>query len=480
MYIFLLLVGVIPLVSLPFIAKYKSKLPLPNYLNKIILGGGGLLVFLGLFNGAFFYAEPGFQYHVRTIWGEERLVTKVGFSLYGFGRYNAWKNAITVQAIPDVKSENLSNAENDVGQSSATLPPLNIMFLDQVDADTYATARFRLPVDKNSFLSLVHDYRTPENFLRTALVPAFKETLQSTGSLMSAEEYYSGGRTEFNTEFENQMRDGIYIVKRIQKQVKDSTVSTKASANASKMTKQDNYGNEVKTIFVVEKQYKKDGTLIRKTQKFTDYGVVLVEARVTDMKPNQKFVERMQLKQKASADRAIAREQRIQEEEQKLLAIAKGEREVAERQAKAKVEQIQKTTDAETEKQLVLTNAQKLKEEAEIAKQTAAINLEKAKLEAKTIKTLADAEAHKKRSIMQADNALAQKLEAEIEIQKVWADAYAKRQVPQYVFGGSGNVPSGSDSETSNFMKIMTLDAAERLNYNREVQKPRSNSASKK
>ena len=60
--------------------------------------------------------------------------------------------------------------------------------------------------------------------------------------------------------------------------------------------------------------------------------------------------KRKRLRQQAAADRAIAREQRIQEEEQRLLAIAKGEREVAERQAQAKVRQIEQTTNAETEK----------------------------------------------------------------------------------------------------------------------------------
>ena len=106
----------------------------------------------------------------------------------------------------------------------------------------------------------------------------------------------------------------------------------------------------------------------------------------------------------------------------RLLAIAKGEREVAERQAQAKVEQIQRTTEAQTEKQLAITKAEKLKEQAEIEKETAAINLEKAKIEAQTLRTLADAEAYQKKVILQADNALAQKLEAEVEIQKLWAD----------------------------------------------------------
>ncbi len=74
----------------------------------------------------------------------------------------------------------------------------------------------------------------------------------------------------------------------------------------------------------------------------------------------------MRLRQQAAADRAIANEQRIQEEEQRLLAIAKGERELAERQAQAKVRQIDQTTNVETEKQLAITSANKLKEQAEI------------------------------------------------------------------------------------------------------------------
>lgn len=73
--------------------------------------------------------------------------------------------------------------------------------------------------------------------------------------------------------------------------------------------------------------------------------------------------------------------------------------------------------------------------------------------------------------ILEADNALAQKLEAEIEIQKLWADAFAKRQVPTNVFGSNGNTPTGSDSETKAFMQMLTLDAAKRLSYDRDIKK---------
>ena len=85
----------------------------------------------------------------------------------------------------------------------------------------------------------------------------------------------------------------------------------------------------------------------------------------------------------------------------------------------------------------------------------------------------ADGDAEYKRRVMQADGALAQKLDAEIRIHSLWADAFARRQVPATVFGAGGaagsDVPVGSDSEARTFMQLLTLDAAKRLSYERET-----------
>ena len=416
-------------------------------------------------SNSFFYAEPGYIYHVRTVTGSEQVITEAGYKFYPFGRYNAWKRAMTVQAN---SSRAQINAEQD-GNTSASIPPLNIVFLDQVDADAQATVRFSIPTDVDSFLQLAHEYRTPENLLQTALIPSFKETLQATASLMSAEDFYSGGRTQFAREFENQMTRGIYIVERQESQ--ELIKSSSGSANAALGTDQEQYGETTKTVTKVVRLKDVNGIELRKPQNFIDFGISIVDARITEMQPNTKFKERMELKQKASADRAIAREQRIQEEEQRLLAIARGEREVAERQAEAKVDQIQKTTEALTEKQLAITKAEKEKEQAIIQKAIAQENLERARIEAQTQVTLADAEAYAKRQILEADNALQQKLDAEIAIQGLWAEAFSKRAVPTNVFGSNGNTPTGSDSETTAFMQMLTLDAAKRLSYDRKIEK---------
>ncbi|MCK5727640.1 MAG: hypothetical protein KAH08_00305 [Methylococcales bacterium] len=475
---FLLILGFFALIAIGVLKLWRND-KIPIFTIPILAVFAGFMILGGLFNKIFFYAEPGYIYHVRTITGNEKVISDVGYNSYLFGRYNSWKRAMTVQASSLQQKGLLGRsitqggtdvieAERDTSASSAVLPPLNIIFLDQVDANVEATVRFSMPTDRELFLKMAHEYRSPANLLRTALIPAFKETLQATGSLMSAEEYYSGGRTEFNNEFETQIIKGLLMVRRQEKRIRTQQKIT-ATANASLGQNQKNYGNDFKTIYVVKKLLDKQGSPRRKKQKFGDYGVTVIDARITDLVPNAKFVERMQLKQKASADRAIAREQRIQEEEQRLLAIAKGEREVAERQAKAKVVQIQRTTEAETEKQLAITHALKLKAESEIGKETAQINLEKARIDAETKHTLAEAEAYQKRVVLEADGALAQKLSAEVKIQTLWAQAYAKRSVPTNVFGGASGVPSGRDDEAKNFMQMLTLDAAERLNYRRKV-----------
>lgn len=455
--------------------KLPKSIKMPKMSNiaiaKLISISVAVIAVIYILSKSFFYAEPGYIYHVRTVTGNEAVVTEVGYKFYPFGRYNSWKRAMTVQASSD-KGDKGINAERDTASASASLPPLSIMFLDQVDAHAEATVRFSIPSDEQSFLKLAHEYRTPENLIRTALLPAFKETLQANASLMAAEEYYAGGRTEFNSEFETQMNSGIFLVKREEVVVKSNRTAS-GSANAALGKAQEAYGEDSKTVFQVKKVLDENGQPRRKSQRFTDFGITVVSALVTDMRPNQKFIERMQLKQKASADRAIAREQRVQEEEQRLLAIARGEREVAERQADAKVEQIQKTTEAETDKQLAITAAEKVKAEATISKETAQINFEKAKIEAETQRTLADAEAYQKRVILEADNALAQKLEAETKIQELWAAAFAKRNVPTNVFGGGGGDSTGasvgSDQEVKAFMQMLTLDAAKRLNYERGI-----------
>ena len=447
----------------------STRLPhrLSGILRPISLAVGGIMVLLGAFQGIFFYAEPGFKYHVRTILGEEKMVKDVGYNTHLFGRYNAWKNAMSVQSSRDGGGR--VRAEMDSDTTSADLPPQTLVFLDQVDAQVTATTRFQLPDTEEDFLRLARQFRTPANLLRTELIPAFQETLGATASLITAENYFSGGRNEFNTEFQNQMNGGIYNVRR-----KEETRNVRrrtGSANASLGTDQEEFGDDQQVVFVVEKILDETGQPVRKPQNFNKFGIAVVSARVTNVQPNERFRSRMEQKQDAAAARSVAREQRVQEEEQRLLAITRGEREVAERQAAAKVEQIQLTTEAETQKQLAVTAANQRREEAAINRDTAVIRLEQSRIDAESRQVSADAAAYEKKAIIEADNALQQKLDAYVTAQRHWADAFARRAVPQTVFGAQGG-SGGTDSDVQNFLNLMTMRAAKDLSVDPSIAAP--------
>lgn len=416
---------------------------------------------LGFFNGMWFYAEPGYQYHVKTIWGDEYVVSETGWAINGFKDPQEWKKAVSVVLTNETEQNGEPIRASYVGTAYKS------RLLDNVDAEIDSTVRFRLPSGEEQFLAMAREYRTPENLINTALVPAVKQTLNATASLMTAEDYYAGSRTEFSNEFERQMAQGIYQVKRVERRVKTEQ-SQLASANATKGTDQDEYGDGYKTILAVEKLLGENGQPVVNQHNFSDFGVEVVSAVVTDLEPNVEFIQRMNDKQRAAAERAIAKEERMKEQEAKLLAEAKGQREVAEQKAAALKMQIKKTTDAETTKQLALTKANQAKEAAAIAEETMTIQLRTAKLEAKKIKELADAEAYKKREIMKANGQLEQKLATLEAINQVWAAAAQNMKVPTSVFmtgGGSGDgtgYPTGGVA-AENFMNLMNMKAAKDL-----------------
>ncbi|SHO20508.1 Putative uncharacterized protein [Moritella viscosa] len=103
-------------------ADIKSKIA------KGTLGGVILSIMLYVVSQSFFYAEPGYIYHVRTVTGNETVVTEIGYKFYPFGRYNAWKRAMTVQAASGAIKHAIT-AEKDQDSASASLPPMSIVLL---------------------------------------------------------------------------------------------------------------------------------------------------------------------------------------------------------------------------------------------------------------------------------------------------------------------------------------------------------------
>lgn len=432
-----------------------------QFMKKVGIGlAVGALVLVGTFNSVFVYNEAGYQTHIRTITGEEKVITDAGYATKWFGKATPWKQAQTLQFSIVKEGETGREVDDGVGVDN-----YKVTFLGNVDGVVEASTRVRMPVGEQ-FLQIAREYRTPENFLQLAVVPAVKETLQTTASLMSADDFFAGGRSEFGSNFEDQLRNGQYAVKRkeVQKPVPqerqegDKLVSG-AGADAE----------QKRTEFVTEKEVDNRGLEVRKPQQFVTFGAQVVEARITNIIPNAQFLARMVKVQSAQADLAVARADRLKEEEAKLLAIARGQREVEQKRQETLREQVEKTTNAETQKLLALTGASQAEESAKIAKRTALELLDKARTDALAKKTTADAEAYALRVVLEADGALDKKLATIEKMTDSIATAIAQAPVSQFSMGGGGS--GGRANQIEDFMSLMNAQNMKTLSLDMGIKK---------
>jgi uncharacterized membrane protein YqiK len=281
------------------------------------------------------------------------------------------------------------------------------------------------------------------------------------------EEYYAGGaRDQFKTEFSDAVEKGRARVQQVQVTTNQIiTQGGQAPSDSSVAADTATVGdNEVRRV-TMQKILDANGNDVRVKHDYTQWGIVVAQAILENLDPDDRFEDQIQARKDAASRRIVAREQRLEQEEQRLLAIQQGETDIAKRQAAARTEQIQRTTDAETEKKLALIAAERIKEEAEVARQTSEINLERTRIDAEATQVSADAEAYAKKAILEADGALAQKLEAWVESQKYWANAASQIRVPSTVFnsGGTDGASGSALGTVEQFMSIMTMRAAKEL-----------------
>ncbi|MNV60903.1 hypothetical protein D3C71_1533870 [compost metagenome] len=212
---------------------------------------------------------------------------------------------------------------------------------------------------------------------------------------------------------------------------------------------------------MTQKVLNKAGQPIRLERQFSKLGVTVADANILNIDPSKQFKERMVNIQKSQADLMLARQGRQTADEQKKLVTANGEKEVEEKRQITMRDQVERTTNAETEKKLAVTNAEREKERAAIEKQTAQLVFDRAQIDAKTTKEKAEAEAYAKKVVMVADGALTQKLAARVEIEKNWAEAFAKAKVPQMVMGGGAS--GGRMGDTQSLQDLVGIKAAKDL-----------------
>lgn len=382
----------------------------------------GLILFLIV--NPFSWNDAGNRTVVERTNGEQIVQFAPGIFYAGFfAKEKEWPNQISVTYQDAVPKLEIEDNGIEVGQ-------IMIRFSDATTADVRGITQFILPSDEKEMILIHNTHRTPQSLVVKRLAPYTKECLQSSAQLMSSEKHYGGGRAQMAQDFLDQLKEGVYLLVTEENVVYDSLEMEK------------------KRVYQTEIQYdKKTAAPKRKLSSIKEYGITVADAAITDVDYENKVDEKLVKIIDAVTKSSISKQELMTAQQQTLTAKAKGEQALVEIEYQQKQEQTKQVVEAQTKVKV-----------AEQDKMQQKIAYEGSILEAKKIKELADANAYARQRIMQADGALEMKLKAQVEVQKVWAEAFSKYTgavVPQIQTGG-GPTTNGALS----FMDIMTAKTA--------------------
>lgn len=318
---------------------------------------------------------------------------------------------------------------------SAISNAVEVRFNDGGIARLSGNARFELPLDPPSMIKIHNKFRSYDHITQSLVKPAIAEALILTASLMSAEESYSGRRSEFSQLAWDQVLHGIYITESEEKEIIDEATGEK------------------KRKRVVHIKYGEDGRPVRKPNPLNDFSIQIsqffldkdfgYEEGVLMQISNQRDAMMKTVAAKAEAEKA---------QQDRLTAEAQGQANVMAAKYEAEVEKERAVVEARKRKEVAETEASQRLEVAKLDK-LAAEQYKQEKL------LRADGDAEYKRRVMQADGALAQKLDAWIDVNKRYAQAienYKGNWVPQLVMGDNGGTGTMGSQDLINLLTAKT------------------------
>lgn len=342
-----------------------------------------------------------------------------------------------------------ADTEGGPGDTSIT-----VQFNDGSTCHISGTCRVDLPKDGKLAAELVtlHGYRNMDQIEDRLILPTIRRAMVLTANQMTAKESYAEKRAAFIADSWDQITNGVYIMKDVTEKVKDE-VSGKEVTRTSKVP-------------VVDA----NGVRMRETNPFAGLGVTLANFEVKSFIYEEKVKQQISTQQQAIMDVQTAKANALKAEQDSITTQKLGEAAVMKAKYVKEEEKIKAEVDAQKEASVAVISAQKLvdvankeKEQALVLanrnKEVAAVELEAAKLEKQRQIELGTGESERRKMILAADGALDKKLEALVNINDKWADAFAKRQVPGVVMGGKG----GGDNDTVSFMEILGVKAAKDL-----------------
>lgn len=387
---------------------------------------------------------------VQYLDGEVEIRDTPGMYYKGFGTVWTYPRNVQLEFTKEVTDE------------SPTDESTKVTFNDGGTADMDVMIRFQTPNTVAGQKKFHELFGGDMHKVKWAVWGHISNVLKATGPLMSASEHQASRKSEFNQVATNQLMDGLYEMRRVERILKDQTDENgkPITVYATEIIHENAVGPEGKTIEGAGR------AKVAQVSPYKEFGVTVTQFSITETEYDTKTIEQFAQKKDSFLRAESAKAQREQEVQQRLMIEERGRREKAEVEAIANKEKAQATINAQKEKEVAETNANREKVVAEtnasrqvavalLEKQTAETNalrqLEVAKLErqaaeeqAKQVIILANAEKER----IQLAGAITEekKVLAEIAMKQAIgvAEKLANVRVPNFVISGGSNAESGN------------------------------------
>lgn len=348
-----------------------------------------LMIVLSLFTG--FTGKNDIQnYQIwQGISGGVKVIDSPGWYVKNFG---------TVWPYPKNIQEYYSASDKE---GVSVDESIRVTFNDGGNAKISTFVQFSLPLEQDRRMKLHEKFGGSVESIKHAVHAHLSNCVKNSGPLMSATENQAARKAEYAQVVEEQLRHGLYQMRRVQVLLKDRV---------------DDKGAPV-YVEATEILKDKDSVAVRAEKSpLEEYGISITQFSITGTDYDEKTLAQFSAKQDAFLNAEKSKAQREEELQKKLWVVAQGERQAAEETAKGNV--LKATQDVAAQTKVVVAEQAKKEAEtvagqkvsvAELEKKAATISAEKeaevAKIGAEREKTVlvTQANAAKEAAALQAE-----------------------------------------------------------------------------
>jgi hypothetical protein len=375
------------------------------------------------------FAKEGHQYYVLTPTGHRYAITTPGFKMViPFSKIQEWSKYMEVKAVKtDATTGQI--LEDVVGIEGVIPGGVKVMFIDRATADVFISARFEIPNDEDSFIKLVETYKTPQNLVNNTLLQTITEQLTNITFMYSADDYVSGGATDYKLTVEDALKNGGYVVRR--EEVLD-TLFTPEVLTVDSLVSKPRVIQEIRK-FTKNSKVLENGIPKRVPHEINTNKVITAQVIVSDVLLEKSFTDKLKQQRDISAEKIIEIQKIETARAAQQRIIAEGERDKAAERVTQEKAQVSKLINIETQ----------VKEE-ESKRQLAEIAVQTAELEAKATLTRERAQAEANRMKVSAGLTPQEKAEWEYKTAVGVAAELKSLKLPETYIQGSGSNNGGS------------------------------------